>query len=131
MGYQQHAGGGWTGDVLIADWEELDNASHVSEVYIRRINSQEMFPVREEEGQATSDQRMKRGLAVRRSSAERKQRRRKGQKKRPRKRLLARQKIFPPRNWTSGHATKTALSVIIVNQGQHFTHQLRRTHHYL
>ena len=48
MGYQQHAGGGWSGDVLIADWEELDNASHVSEVYIRRINSQEMFPVKEE-----------------------------------------------------------------------------------
>ena len=44
VGYQQHAGGGWTEDVLLVDWEELDNASHVSEVYPRRTHFKESVP---------------------------------------------------------------------------------------
>ena len=26
MGYDQRAGGGWSGDLLVVDWEELENA---------------------------------------------------------------------------------------------------------
>jgi len=41
-GYVQHAGGGWTGDLNVIDWEELENAGHVSEIYLRRSKADEI-----------------------------------------------------------------------------------------
>jgi hypothetical protein len=37
LGYEQHAGGGWSGDLLIADWEEIENAENASEIYPKRF----------------------------------------------------------------------------------------------
>ena len=42
-GYQQHAGGGWTGDVEVIDWEQREDAEHVSEIHRRRFRSGENF----------------------------------------------------------------------------------------
>ena len=42
LGYDQQAGGGWSGDLLLADQEELAAADSVSDVYIRRIPQKEV-----------------------------------------------------------------------------------------
>ena len=42
MGYVQHAGGGWTGDLWLADAEEVQNASNLSEIHLRRIMAAEV-----------------------------------------------------------------------------------------
>ena len=28
LGYEQQEGGGWSGDLLVLDWEEIENAEH-------------------------------------------------------------------------------------------------------
>ena len=45
MGYDQQAGGGWSGNLLLADWDTIENASNVSGVYILKFKSKEVFPV--------------------------------------------------------------------------------------
>ncbi len=42
LGYDQHAGGGWSGDLLIANQEEIAQAESVSDIYIRRVPQREM-----------------------------------------------------------------------------------------
>ena len=46
MGYDQHAGGGWSRDLLLVDWEEVANAESFSDIYIKRFKSQEFYPVK-------------------------------------------------------------------------------------
>ena len=46
VGYSQQVGGGWSGDLLVIDWEELENADNVSEVYIKRFAHPEVFPTK-------------------------------------------------------------------------------------
>ena len=43
LGYVQHAGGGWTGDLRVIDQEEINEATLVSEVYPKRFKSSEVF----------------------------------------------------------------------------------------
>jgi hypothetical protein len=46
MGYDQQAGGGWSGDLLVADWDQIENAEYPSEIYIRRLKSAEIEVVK-------------------------------------------------------------------------------------
>ena len=46
MGYSQQAGGTWSGDLLVADWEELEKADHVSDVTMKRFKAKEVHPVK-------------------------------------------------------------------------------------
>ena len=43
MGYCQHAGGGWTGDLLVLDPEQLEKAEGSHQVYIKRFKSPEVI----------------------------------------------------------------------------------------
>ena len=42
LGYEQRAGGGWTGNFFVVDWNELENAEHVSEVHKKTIDAREV-----------------------------------------------------------------------------------------
>ena len=42
LGYAQHAGGGWQGDLHVVDIEELTTAEYVSDVNIKRLKSAEV-----------------------------------------------------------------------------------------
>jgi len=42
MGYDQQAGGGWSGDLLLANQEEIRSAEHTGEIYVRRIPQKEV-----------------------------------------------------------------------------------------
>jgi DNA (cytosine-5)-methyltransferase 1 len=44
LGYKQQAGGGWSDILWIADWDELNEAKHVSQVYPRDIPYQQVKP---------------------------------------------------------------------------------------
>ena len=44
LGYDQHAGGGWSGDLLVADWEEVASAQSFSEIHIKRFKQKEITP---------------------------------------------------------------------------------------
>ena len=46
VGYAQHAGGGWTGDLLLVDSEEIEDAESVSDIYIKRFKAQEVNPTK-------------------------------------------------------------------------------------
>ena len=35
-------GGGWTGDLLIADWEEIENATHRSDINFKRLKAEDV-----------------------------------------------------------------------------------------
>ena len=43
IGYDDRSGGSWSGDLLIVDWEELEDAETTSEVYTKRFKAAEMF----------------------------------------------------------------------------------------
>ena len=43
MGYDQQSGGLWSGDLLIADWEQLTLASNASSIKLKRIDAREVF----------------------------------------------------------------------------------------
>ena len=43
-GYEQQAGGGWSGDVLIVDWDELDDATATGNVHVKRFKAAEVWP---------------------------------------------------------------------------------------
>ena len=42
LGYAQHAGGGWNGDLFVVDWEELAAAQHFSDIHIKRFKQKEV-----------------------------------------------------------------------------------------
>lgn len=46
MGYDQHAGGGWSGDVLVVDWEEVANEEHFNDIYIKKLKAKVVYPVK-------------------------------------------------------------------------------------
>ena len=37
IGYEQRAGGGWSGDLLVADWEEIQGAEDHHEIHVKRV----------------------------------------------------------------------------------------------
>ena len=49
LGYSQLAGVGWSGDLIIADWEEIENAETASEIYTKRFKAQEVTVVKQGE----------------------------------------------------------------------------------
>ena len=46
VGYKQHHGGGWTGDLRIIDWIQMENAERPSEVYVKTFKSSEIHPMK-------------------------------------------------------------------------------------
>ena len=44
LGYSQQAGGGWSGDLLIADWEEVASAQAFTDIHVKRLKAQEVTP---------------------------------------------------------------------------------------
>ena len=42
VGYAQRQGGGWTGDLEICDWENIQNAEHSSEIHVKRFKANEV-----------------------------------------------------------------------------------------
>ena len=48
LGYKQNAGGGWEGDTLfVLNWDEVNNADHVSEIYERDLHAHEVLVQKE------------------------------------------------------------------------------------
>lgn len=47
VGYKTVAGGGWSGDLEIVDWDELENAKSIGSVHIKRLKHPEVKPVLE------------------------------------------------------------------------------------
>ena len=43
LGYEQKAGGGWSGDLWVVDSEELETAEHVNKVYPKRLKAAEVL----------------------------------------------------------------------------------------
>ena len=46
MGYAQQAGGIWSGDLLVADWEGFERADNVSDITLKRFKAVEVTPVK-------------------------------------------------------------------------------------
>jgi len=46
LGYDQQEGGGWSGDLLLLDWEELEHADHFSDVHIKRFKAAEVTAIK-------------------------------------------------------------------------------------
>ena len=42
IGYDVFAGGGWTGDLLVVDWDNLNDAVNYSEVHVKRFKAPEV-----------------------------------------------------------------------------------------
>ena len=42
LGYDQQEGGGWSGDLLVLDWEQIENALHFSDIHIKRFRAAEV-----------------------------------------------------------------------------------------
>ena len=42
VGYDQQAGGSWSGDLRVADWDDLEQAESAASVRIRRIGAKEV-----------------------------------------------------------------------------------------
>ena len=42
LGYEQQDGGGWSGDLLVLDWGEIENASHFNDIHIKRFKQSEV-----------------------------------------------------------------------------------------
>ena len=45
VGYHQRSGGGWTGDLLVIDQEEIDTADFRSEIIIKRLKASEVHVI--------------------------------------------------------------------------------------
>ena len=43
IGYKQRAGGSWSGDVLVIDWEEIDTADSAREVHVKTVAAKEII----------------------------------------------------------------------------------------
>ena len=37
LGYEQQEGGGWSGEPLVLDWEEIENPEHFSDIHIKHL----------------------------------------------------------------------------------------------
>ena len=46
VGYKQHECGGWTRDLYVIDWEELEQAERVDQVYKKTLKYQEILPIK-------------------------------------------------------------------------------------
>ena len=46
LGYDQQEGGGWSGDLLVLDWEEIENAEHSSDISIKRFKASEVSAIK-------------------------------------------------------------------------------------
>jgi hypothetical protein len=53
LGYHQHAGGGWSGDLLVADVDALEGADDTSDIYTKRIKAEEVIPIQGKGGKGT------------------------------------------------------------------------------
>ena len=42
LGYVQHSGGGWTGDLLIADWQQVELATCSADIHSKRFKAGEV-----------------------------------------------------------------------------------------
>ena len=45
VGYEQRAGSGWSGNLLIVDWDEIENTDAVCDIYPKTINAEEVQPI--------------------------------------------------------------------------------------
>ena len=43
-GYKQQAGGGWSGNLKIIDWDEMNEAHHISQIYLRDLPADQCWP---------------------------------------------------------------------------------------
>ena len=46
VGYAQNAGGGWTGDLLVADWDEIEKAQNHKNIHVKRFKAAEVQTLR-------------------------------------------------------------------------------------
>ena len=46
IGYVQDAGGGWSGDLEVADWEEIQDAGMPSEIHTKRFKAKEITVIK-------------------------------------------------------------------------------------
>ena len=44
-GYKQQAGGGWSGDLLVVDWEEMFGASSLDSIHLKTLKAKEVTPI--------------------------------------------------------------------------------------
>jgi len=42
VGYAQESGGDWNGDLLLADWENIESVEHVSQILVKRFKASEV-----------------------------------------------------------------------------------------
>ena len=47
LGYEQQEGGGWSGDLCILDWDEIESAQHFSDMHIKRSKSSGVLAVQD------------------------------------------------------------------------------------
>ena len=45
VGYDTQAGGNWSEDLIIVDWDEMDRAERVSEITTKRFHHKEIRPI--------------------------------------------------------------------------------------
>ena len=48
LGYDIQSGGGWSGDLIVADWDEIQEAESFSEIYPKRFKAPEVHPTLKE-----------------------------------------------------------------------------------
>jgi hypothetical protein len=46
VGYDQQAGGGWSGDLLVVDWDQVEIAEHFNDIYIKRFKAAEVEAIK-------------------------------------------------------------------------------------
>ena len=46
LGYEQQAGGGWSGDLMVADWQQIETAGLRSDIHINRFKAEEIEVVK-------------------------------------------------------------------------------------
>ena len=45
-GYVQQSGGFWNGDVILAEWDNVNSAESVSDIYPRRVSHKELTVIK-------------------------------------------------------------------------------------
>jgi hypothetical protein len=45
-GYEQRAGGGWTGNMRFVDWEELEEAENATDVLVKTMNMKQITMIK-------------------------------------------------------------------------------------
>ena len=46
LGYEQKVGGGWSGNFIVADWGDIENADAPCDIYPKTINAKEVQPIK-------------------------------------------------------------------------------------